>query len=231
VRNKEITAMHKHRKLMRLTVWLLIISVASITYGASDAEREIDAVLASKPDAAHGEQMFVICAPCHGTNGGGTPDGRIPEIAGQHFRVIAAQLVDFRLDQRWDALMEHYSDAHNLGEASDIADVAAYISRLQPVYTSNLGDGRFASNGSTLYARSCAPCHGAAGNGQNRRGYPRLAGQHYAYLLRQMHDAVDGRRPNFSRTHVRLLASLGRSDFEALADYLARSGRESLVAP
>jgi cytochrome c553 len=216
---------------LRITSSLLIIAMASIAYGASDAQREFDAVLSSKPDAAHGQQIFVICAPCHGAYGGGTPDGRIPAIAGQHFRVIAAQLVDFRHDQRWDALMEHFSDAHNLGQTSDVADVAAYISRLQPVYTSDVGDGKFVSNGSKLYARSCASCHGTAGNGENRRGYPRLAGQHYGYLLRQMHDAVDGRRPNFNRAHVRLLAGLDRSDFEALADYLARSGRESVVAP
>jgi hypothetical protein len=52
---------------------------------------------------------------------------------------------------------------------------------------------------------------------------PRLAGQHYGYLLREMHDAVEGRRPNFSLTHIRLLQKLDRDDFVGLADFLSRA--------
>jgi cytochrome c553 len=64
---------------------------------------------------------------------------------------------------------------------------------------------------------------------------PRVAGQHYEYLMRQIYDAADGRRPNFSPVHVRLLARLERGDIVGLSDYLSRlpapqRGRESLVA-
>jgi len=38
-----------------------------------------------------------------------------------------------------------------------------------------------------------------------------------------MYDAVDGRRPNFSSSHVRMLARLERDDFLGLADFLSRS--------
>jgi len=33
---------------------------------------------------------------------------------------------------------------------------------------------------------------------------------------------VDGRRPNFSPAHIRLLARLDHDDIEAVADYLSR---------
>jgi cytochrome c553 len=207
--------------------WLCALAFASIAQGASGARQEFESVVSMQPDAVHGEHLFVTCATCHGAYGGGTADGRIPAIAGQHLRVLVAQLVDFRHDKRWDALMEHYSDNHNLGDAQDVADVAAYINHLPPVQSPGVGSGEHVSTGSRLYARSCASCHGAAGEGDNTRGYPRLAGQHYGYLLRQMHDAVDGRRPNFSRAHIRRLARFERADFEGVADYLSRAaGRE-----
>lgn len=34
---------------------------------------------------------------------------------------------------------------------------------------------------------------------------------------------LDGRRPNFSREHIRLLAKLDRDDLNGVADFLARA--------
>lgn len=212
-------------KSLRSLGWLFIVALPLATHGASSVPEEYKAVVHSKPDKSHGEKLFEVCAACHGRDGGGERDGRVPAIANQHFRVLAKELVDFRHDQRWDALMEHYSDEHNLGDTQNLADVAAYIAGLTTVSLPGVGDGKRLREGAAIYARSCASCHGAAGEGNNARRIPRLAGQHYAYLLREMHDAVDGRRPNFSRAHVRLLAHFERSDFEGLADYLSRAGQ------
>jgi hypothetical protein len=41
-------------------------------------------------------------------------------------------------------------------------------------------------------------------------------------ICRQFYDAVDGRRPNFSPAHIRLLARLDHDNTEAVADYLSR---------
>lgn len=218
-------------KSLRSLGWLVIVAMPMATHGAWNSPEEYEAVLHSKPDKSHGERLFEVCAACHGRDGGGVQDGTVPAIASQHFRVLAKELVDFRHDQRWDALMEHYSDEHNLGGTEDVADVAAYIARLAPVSVPGVGDGKFLHEGAADYSRSCASCHGTAGEGNNARCIPRLAGQHYAYLLRQMHDAVDGRRPNFARAHVRLLARFERSDFEGLADYLSRAGHREAASP
>jgi cytochrome c553 len=191
-------------------------------HGAPSSLQEYEIVLHSQPDDAHGKPLFVPCSACHGLDGAGVDDGSVPAIAGQHFRVLARQLVDYRHDKRWDRFMEHYADEHNLGDTQNLADVADYISHLAPVRSQGIGDGEFTSKGERVYARSCAGCHGVTAQGNNVKGYPRLAGQHYAYLLRQMHDAVEGRRPNFPTSHVELLERFDRAELVGMADYLSR---------
>jgi cytochrome c553 len=51
---------------------------------------------------------------------------------------------------------------------------------------------------------------------------PRIGGQHYEYLRRQMYGAVAGRRPEFPPSHVRLQARLEHDDIAGVADYLSR---------
>jgi cytochrome c553 len=206
-----------------LTVgWLIAAALPLAAYGAAIAQQEFEAVLRSRPDITHGEQLFATCAACHGANGAGVGDGTVPAIAGQHYQVIAHELVDYRHDKRWDPRMEHHADDHNLGDTQDLVDVASYISSLKPWRTGGVGDGEFVGNGERVYARACASCHGAAAEGEDRARYPRLAGQHYEYLLRQLHDAVEGRRPNFPREHIRLLRHFEREDYMGVADYLSR---------
>ena len=152
-----------------------------------------------------------------------TTDGSIPRIAGQHYRVLIRQLVDYRFDRRWDIRMERYADRHVLGNPQAIADVAAYVSQMDRDAPRGVGAGDLVERGAAVYAAQCAECHGASGEGDGEKLIPRIAGQHYKYLLRQMYDAVDGRRPNFSRSHVRLLKRLERDDFVGLADVLSRA--------
>lgn len=188
----------------------------------SDTEDEYRAVLRARVDASHGEVLFGTCSRCHGADGGGATDGSVPALAGQHFRVLARQLVDYRHDQRWDVRMEHFADFPYLIFAQDVADVAAYLSGLPRGRSPVTGTGEYLEAGATIYARRCAACHGALGEGDDRRGYPKLAAQHYPYLLRQLHDAVEGRRPNFPASHVRLLAHMDRDQFVGVSDYLSR---------
>jgi cytochrome c553 len=209
-------------KRVRTMGWLVIAALPIAAYGAAIAQQEFEVVLRSRPDIVHGEQLFATCAACHGADGAGISDGIVPAIAGQHFRVVARELIDYRHDKRWDVQMEHHADDHNLGDTQDVVDVAGYVSSLKPSRTGGVGEGGYVQYGAGVYARSCAACHGAAAEGNDRARYPRLAGQHYEYLLRQMHDAVEGRRPNFPREHIRLLTHFQREDFLGVADYLSR---------
>jgi cytochrome c553 len=202
-----------------------LLAVPRLTLGAGVSEQEYEAVLRASADSVRGETLYLTCAACHGNEGGGASDGSVPALAGQHFRVLASELIDYRHDRRWDLRMQHFSDEHHLAGAQDIANVAAYLSGLPPRPAPIVGDGEFAQHGAQLYARQCTSCHGAMGQGDDRLRAPRLAGQHYEYLLRQMHDAVEGRRPNFPREHIRLLERFERADYVGLADYLTRLGR------
>lgn len=185
-------------------------------------EEYADAVR-SKPNLDRGAALFETCATRHGAAGGGTTDGSIPRIAGQHFRVIVKQLVDYRHDKRWDPRMERYADKHLLTNAQAIADVAGYAASLDRRAPRGTGYGAYLEKGRQIYAAQCRSCHGAAGEGDEKTLVPRIAGQHYEYVLRQFYDAVDGRRPNFSRAHVRLLAKLDRNELVGLADALSRA--------
>jgi cytochrome c553 len=210
----------------RTSAWLLCLLVPLAppltAAGASIAVQEYDAVLRSKPDAARGGTLFSTCAMCHGADGGGKRDGSVPAIAAQHFHVIARELVDYRHDKRWDLRMENFAGEHHLKDSQDIADVATFIADLAPARTGGVGSGEYAAHGAEIYAHLCAGCHGPAGEGDDVKRYPRLAGQHFAYLLRQLHDAVEGRRPNFPAEHVRLLEPFDKADLNGVADYLSR---------
>lgn len=175
------------------------------------------------PDLGRGAELFNGCAACHGSDGGGTRDGLVPRLAGQHASVLQKQMVDYRYDRRWDPRMQAAVDQHSLSPES-IADVSAYISQLDRDVGIGTGDGRLLGRGAAVYSRSCQSCHGRAAQGDAARAVPRLARQHYEYLRRQIYDAVDGRRPGFPPSHIRLLRRLDRDDIAGIADYLSRLG-------
>ena len=86
-----------------------------------------------------------------------------------------------------------------------------------------LGSSPNAVHGEQLL-EACAACHGASAEGIDGNGSPRLAGQHYVYLVSQLDDAKAGRRPDFPPEHVHLDESIGRADLMSVADYLSRLG-------
>ena len=204
--------------------WLIAAALPFAAHGTSTAQQEFDSVLHCKVDLARGQKLFDTCAACHSSDGSGASDGTVPAIAAQHFSVIASELIEYRHDGRWDERMEHFTDNHHMSGAQDIADIAAYVSRLRPTPALGQGSGEYVKHGAEVYARLCASCHGARGEGDNLKRYPRLAGQHYEYLLAQLHDAAGGRRPNFPPAHIHLLQSFGRADYIGIADYLSRLG-------
>lgn len=67
-------------------------------------------------------------------------------------------------------------------------------------------------------SKTCAACHGPDGNSQ-APDFPRIAGQHYDYLLRALTDYKSGARKN--PIMAPLVASLSRRDMEDLAAYFS----------
>ncbi|HEY6924346.1 MAG TPA: c-type cytochrome [Steroidobacteraceae bacterium] len=208
------------RSLVILAAGVLVPALVALAM-PSTSQEYLEAVNA-KPDLDRGAHYFTSCANCHGRKGGGSVDGRVPRIGGQYFRVIVRQLVAYRHGRRWDMLMENFADQHRIPGAQAVADVAAYISQLEDPTPPGKGSGELLTHGARVYIGNCASCHGTSGQGDPDRVIPRLGGQHYEYLRRQMYEAVDGHRPAFPANHVRLLAQLEHDDIAAVADYLSR---------
>lgn len=199
--------------------------VSMTALAGSRERRDFEAAVKLPTDVAHGEEIFAKCAECHGADGGGVPAGTVPRIAGQHFRVLVRQLVDFRQGKRWDFQMEGVATGHDvIPELQDVADVARYVSQLNRDGARGIGAGQFVEQGAAIYATACASCHGAQGEGDDAKQIPRLAGQHAGYLMRQVYDAVDNRRPPLTRTHGKRFAPLSFEEVQGLADYISRMG-------
>ena len=176
------------------------------------------------PNLERGAELYQTCAACHGENGRGTEDGEIPAIAGQHGSVLLKQLTDFRHDQRWNERMKNFTDRHHLTGPQDLTDVAAYVASLPrfPPSAKGIGDGTALGDGASLYFQKCERCHGPLGQGDLLRRRPRLAGQHYAYLLRQLQETAAGQRPGMDRAHVDMLKGISMAELRGVADYLSR---------
>ncbi|HTU67586.1 MAG TPA: c-type cytochrome [Steroidobacteraceae bacterium] len=197
----------------------------ALVLAATSEQREYTQVMAATPDAEHGAVLFQRCVVCHGADGGGQVSGSVPRIAGQHFSVIARQIVEFRGGRHWDMRMEGVAKDHGtFSSAQDIADVASYVNGLERDGKRGIGFGDRVDLGRRIYEGRCASCHGANGEGDARREIPRLSGQHAAYLSRQIYDAVDGRRPALSASHGRRLKPLTFDGVLGVADYLSRIG-------
>ena len=189
---------------------------------ASPPQLQVSAVLLLKSDSTRGQELFVECAKCHEADGSGAAHGDTPAIAGQHRNVIIKQLVDFQNGTRWDVRMERVAGQHRLPLQQDFADVASYVASMPTQPTADVGDSELREHGRVVYTAHCASCHGAAAAGSNARLVPRLAGQSYQYLLRQMHNTVENRRPNQAGRHVAVFRRFARDEFLGTADYLSR---------
>jgi cytochrome c553 len=211
-------------------VLVLIAGVVPLRSLAGDiVEEELDSALRDRPSLLHGQALFDdTCIACHGPDGGGQPNGRVPAIAAQSSQFLIRQLVDYRHGRRLDPRMEHSTGRHRLVDAQDIADVAAYVSQLPPTRAADVGAGNHLPEAKSMYERACVPCHGDSAAGDASSAVPRLAGQHFGYLVRQMHNATAGRggqRRMFPREHAMLLQRFDDAELIDLADYLSRLGR------
>lgn len=199
-----------------------LIIAATLDSGQLPAHQQDQAALRRPPDLARGRELFATCAACHGGDGSGVADGSVPAIAGQYAAVIVKQLTDFNNARRWNIRMDKVLLPLHITSQTDFADVAAYISRLPRHATRDVGDGSALSAGTRVYFVDCERCHGAVGEGAESSLTPRLRGQHYRYLVRQIRNAGIRWRPNMSSQHERLVRKLSLEQISGVADYLSR---------
>jgi cytochrome c553 len=171
-------------------------------------------------DAERGKVAYQVCAHCHLESGAGIADGTMPQIAGQHRSVVIKQMVDIRTGFRHNPVMYPYTLP--LDDPQRLADLASYLQSL-PIPTRNgRGPGVDLERGRRLYAANCVSCHGEQGQGDAAKFYPVLAGQHYAYMLRQITDIRDGRRRPVDPAMIESLQQYDDGDLSAVVDYMSR---------
>jgi len=190
-------------------------------YTWNTPDQDMNRALAHPADAKRGEAAYKICKGCHKPDGAGLADAEYPQLAGQHASVIIKQMMDIRAGRRDNPRMYPFSGDW-IVSAEEIADIAAYLNKL-PIPTSNgKGNGYNLARGKTLYEKDCASCHGKAGEGDARKFYPMVSGQHFSYLKRETRESRDQGRRNASPEMVTALKGYTDADVEAVSDYMSR---------
>ena len=182
--------------------------------------------------ASEGSRLFAPCVVCHQPNAWGSPDGSIPNLAGQQKRYLETQLDLFASGARVNTAMQLVTAHPKSADHSDFAALSSYLSALAWNPGPVEGSGEHLRVGQELYTHICAACHLNDGRGQASNRVPRIAGQHYPYLRRQIEEAARLHRDLAPPEMTSALRGMRESEKDALADYVSRLGNaDALLDP
>jgi cytochrome c553 len=164
------------------------LAAASVAANAQAATRSADATY----EKAGEERAVNLCSTCHGPRGISTSP-EFPILAAQRAGYLEAQIEAFRSKTREEKAAHDfmYGIAGNLNDPRVIAGIARYYAS-QPPAPARSGDPAIIAKGKEFFDKGspdrgippCASCHGA--NAEGIADFPRLAGQHAKYVLRQL---------------------------------------------
>lgn len=195
---------------------------ADDAHGRLMTESDRAQALNLSPDVSHGREVFEVCTACHLPEGWGRPDGSFPQLSGQHRTVIIKEVLDIAAGQRGNPAIHPFGFTSEIGGPQGLADVASYSSNLPMTPANGVGAGDDLALGQRVYLENCASCHGKDGEGDEARFRPRLQGQHYEYMRRQLQWIRTGKRRNVDPAMARLIARLSERDERAALDYVSR---------
>ena len=165
------------------------IGAAVCAVGIARGADVTDTMTPSQNSALH--KTIESCGTCHGTNGRSVSP-TFPNLAAQTAPYIELQLHAFKDQTRADPDAQAYmwGMASQLNDAA-ISGLATYFSQ-QSAAQGRGGNAALVAQGKQIFAEgvparqipACASCHGAQAQGNGP--FPRLAGQHAPYLLRQL---------------------------------------------
>jgi cytochrome c553 len=176
------------------------------------------------PTVSDGSRLYAPCVVCHQPNAWGSPDGSIPNLAGQQKRYLTTQLGLFASGARVDTAMQVVTAHPKSADQWDFAALSSYLSALAWNPAPVKGSGEHVRVGQKLYTHICAACHGPDGRGQASNRVPRIAGQHYPYLRRQVEEAARLHRDLAPPEMTSALRDMREPEKDALADYVSRLG-------
>jgi cytochrome c553 len=177
--------------MMKPSPLVLAIAVAAVATGCATAERSRNL---NDPAVAPATLAQQVCSNCHGLDGNSVSPN-FPRLAGQTSAYLTAQLTEFRSHDRADpagfeymwGLSRHLTDAQ-------IKGLAAYFSSQRPTVNAmaSAPPAERVAAGREIFTKGvpghnippCSTCHGPSAQGHDT--FPRLAGQHEDYLVKQL---------------------------------------------
>lgn len=168
-----------------------------------------------------------VCSNCHGA-GGHSKSPTFPRLAAQQAPYIVAQIKAFRAHTRGEPAAHDYMFGMvALFDDATAEALARFFSR-QPAAAGTPGDPRLTAEGKRLFESgaakqgvpACATCHGADAHGNGI--FPRLAGQHAPYIVKQL-QAIQSRMRQSPIMHG-IIKNLTPAQMNAVAVYLQSLG-------
>lgn len=203
--------------MKRLTLLALVLAAGAVS-------------AAPKADVEKGKQVATtICAACHAADGN-SGIATYPKLAGQFTAYIYGQTMAIKDGTRTHGAAGVMKPmVMNLSE-QDIRDAAAYYAKQQgkpgeanPKENPELGAKIYRGGLSAKKLPACMSCHGPSGagipgGGTEIQAYPRLGGQHKAYVVEQMKAYQSGQRKNAIMADI--ANRLSEEELNAVANFI-----------
>jgi len=184
-----------------LPTLILVFTVAPLLAGAQ------------VPDAI--KDKVAICAACHGETGN-NDNPQYPVLAGQTARYIYTELRDFKEGRRHDPNMDAIVQPLSRDDMLALADW--FGKQKQASSTFKADPQKVALGKKKADEVLCTMCHLGGFTGQNE--IPRVAGQHYEYIKKQLLDFKARRRTNDAGNMTSVASTLSDDDIENLSQYV-----------
>ena len=171
--------------------------------------------LAAAQDIEAGRVKSQACAACHGADGN-SQSGQFPNLAGQTWRYIYIQLKDYKEGRLSDPVMTAMASPLSRQDMIDIGNYFA-AQKARPS-TFKVDEAKVRLGRAKADETLCSMCHLGGFAGQNE--IPRVAGQQFDYIVKQMRDFKARTRTNDAGNMTSVAQTLSEADIENLGHYI-----------
>ena len=170
---------------------MIVVALVGMTADCTNLSRSRDT---ANSNVSGDTLAMQVCSNCHGATGNSLSPN-FPNLAQQQSAYLVAQLTEFRRHTREDPAGFEYmwGLSHNLSD-KQIQELASHFAsqKLEPLATTgktaaerlDAGKAIFTSGVPDSGIPACSSCHGTDGMGNP--AFPRIAGQHADYLMKQL---------------------------------------------